>query len=175
LIPEDDHVLSSLELPILVLKGPEEDVLTRYARAAKSLNADYIVRVTSDCPLLPPDLITKHVFTASNHNLDYMSNTYPKGRTYADGFDTEVISKRLIEWLDTHIKDEYHREHVTSAIHHMPPEWIKKGACRARVDNEHLKLSLDTEEDFKSISEYMKYQQVKYDYLKNNCEIVVTH
>src|SRR5208283_5185510 len=42
---------------IRVVRGPEEDVLARFARAAELLDADIVVRVSSDAPFIDADFI----------------------------------------------------------------------------------------------------------------------
>lgn len=50
LIPEGDPIGQKYSHKVTVFEGPEHDVLTRYVEAARSLNVDYMVRVTADCP-----------------------------------------------------------------------------------------------------------------------------
>lgn len=40
-------------------RGSESDVLDRFYQSVKDKNADWIVRVTSDCPLIDPELVDK--------------------------------------------------------------------------------------------------------------------
>ena len=77
------------------IRGSEEDVLSRYYEAAKKYNADIIVRITSDCPLIDPkivdEIITKHL----ENNADYTANIIE--RTYPRGLDTEVFNFNTLE------------------------------------------------------------------------------
>jgi len=173
LTPHGDSI-NAIDHNVGVYTGPEHDVLTRYFRAAKACKADYIVRITSDCPLIPPGLISKHIFAAANHGLDYTTNVFPKAKTYPDGFDCEVVSYRMLEWLDANAGQATHREHVTSLLHEMTPDWCKKGGCYGNVDNQHLKLSIDEKADYDFACMYMDYMQSKIDWLKNNCEVIFT-
>src|SRR5450432_845865 len=42
---------------IKLWRGPEQDVLKRYADAARHYDLDPIVRITADCPLIEPAVI----------------------------------------------------------------------------------------------------------------------
>ena len=73
-----------------VFIGDEDDVLGRYFHAAKLFEADSIVRVTGDCPLIDSTLVDKVIEGFIDSNSDYASNREPP--TYPDGLDVEVIS-----------------------------------------------------------------------------------
>ena len=54
----DDSLVNHLtDMNIDVFRGSENDVLDRYYRAAKFYNADIVVRITGDCPIIDPDLV----------------------------------------------------------------------------------------------------------------------
>ncbi len=76
--------------------GSEEDVLGRYYGAAREYHAEAIVGITSDCPLIDPEIAGKviRVFQA-NPEWDYVSNG--QKRTYPRGLDTEVFSFEALE------------------------------------------------------------------------------
>lgn len=150
-IPAGDPLRLSISIPCV--EGPEQDVLTRYCLLAKQLKADYIVRITSDCPLIPPFVISKHITLAVANHYDYVSNVDEKCRTAPDGFDCEVISARALDYADLHAKDPTDREHVTLYLRKYPPDWIRHAATVNCLNLSHLKLSLDTPEDLKRITE----------------------
>ena len=171
LSPEGDP-LNKLNWRVPVVEGPELDVLTRYVKAAKQYKADYIVRITSDCPEIPSALIHKHIFTCVNNSLDYTANVFDKARTYPDGWDTEVMSKKLLAWLDeAAIKPEY-REHVTNILQDSRPDWARIGIGIGYGDNSHLKLSIDDKNDLEFANMYIDLMQSKIDWAKNNAEVI---
>jgi glutamate-1-semialdehyde aminotransferase/spore coat polysaccharide biosynthesis protein SpsF (cytidylyltransferase family) len=95
-------------------RGSEGDVLDRYYGAAREHQADVVVRVTGDCPLLDPEVLDRVVQTYLQGGFDYVSNTLRP--TYPDGLDAEVFSFAALEeaWRDASLPAE--REHVTPYI-----------------------------------------------------------
>ena len=69
--------------------GNENNVLDRYYKAAINFKSDAIIRITSDCILSDPKIITSMLNVFNNKKLDYLTNNYPP--TYPDGFDVEVF------------------------------------------------------------------------------------
>ncbi len=60
---------------IPVFCGSEEDCLERFYRAAKCFQAEHIVRITSDCPLLDYKIINKVINLYFSKKADYATNT----------------------------------------------------------------------------------------------------
>lgn len=99
------------KLNVNCFRGDEDDVLDRFYQAAKIHNPDYIVRLTSDCPLIDPILIDEIIESAIISNFDYCSNTLIE--SYPDGQDIEVFTFNALKkaWKESVLKSE--REHVT--------------------------------------------------------------
>jgi spore coat polysaccharide biosynthesis protein SpsF len=150
-VPNGDPLISHYQKHQIV-EGPEHDVLRRYALAQQQLEADYVVRVTSDCPFIPPYVVSKAINLAVTEKLDYLTNADPRFRTAPDGHDCEVISKRLLAWLDENA-NENHREHVTTYLHDHLPDWAVKADIVGFADYSSIKLSVDTPEDLARITE----------------------
>lgn len=136
-----------------IIQGPENDVLKRYKMAADKLESHYIVRITSDCPFVPPYLISKAIGWAVQDNLDFLTNADPRYRTSPDGHDVQVMSNRLLAWLDTNAKDDDDREHVTTLLNKTRPTGFTFGNITGFADYSNLKLSVDTPEDLERMSE----------------------
>jgi len=102
------------DIGIKYARGSENDVLDRYYQAAKNEKADWVVRITSDCPLIDPMLIDHIIQRVITSNKDYGSNTLFE--TYPDGQDIEVIKFEVLEsaWKAANKKSD--REHVTPYI-----------------------------------------------------------
>ena len=102
------------KLGINFFQGDTEDVLDRFYKAAIKYSADYIVRVTSDCPLIDPNLIDKVINFTLNENLDYGSNVLL--HNYPDGQDIEVFKFDALKLAWKKAKNISEREHVTPFI-----------------------------------------------------------
>lgn len=129
-------------------KGSEPDVLDRYFGAARQFQADIIVRVTSDCPLIDASLIQQglELYIHSNDPMTYVSNCFP--RTFARGFDFEIFSMESLEEAHRNAQETFDREHVTPYMWQNKSGKIKLKNIAQATDNSHLRLCVDTVEDF---------------------------
>ncbi|NSJ93195.1 acylneuraminate cytidylyltransferase, partial [Coprococcus sp. MSK.21.13] len=96
-LERDNAIIKECErLGVKYFRGSEEDVLSRYYYAAKENNADVVVRITSDCPLIDPEVSENIIqfYLDNKDKYDYVSNTIE--RTYPRGLDTEVFSFRVL-------------------------------------------------------------------------------
>lgn len=150
-IPYDDPIKRTTWGDVSIIEGPEDDVLMRYVILAEHTKSDYIVRITADCPLIPSFIINKCITSTVMNEYDYFSNVDERVRTTSDGFDCEVISKKLLYYTGEHATKASDREHVTTFIRSNPPDWIKQGIIINFLDLSKLKLSLDTQEDLERI------------------------
>lgn len=99
---------------VKVFQGSTNDVLDRFYNAALLELPDYVVRVTSDCPLIDSELLDKVIEMAILRNLDYCANVLKQ--EYPDGQDIEVFKFTALEkaWKEATLKSD--REHVTPYI-----------------------------------------------------------
>lgn len=161
LTPGGDPIVQAFRHSCSVFEGSENDVLDRYAAAADHFDADMIVRITGDCPLIPDYLIVKHVKTAYMNKYDYVSNVDEDTRTAMDGHDCEVMSRRLLDWLHDEATSNFDREHVTPMARREPPLWAKVGAVIHYHDQSGLKLSVDTADDLRRVREAFEMRDLK--------------
>lgn len=113
--PTDDPVAEYCDFSgIPFTRGNLYDVLDRYYQAAKQTKADYIVRITADCPVIDPALIDDVVNTLLEGDYDFVCNRLPPPwhRTYPIGLDVEACSFKVLQkaWKDA--KEPQHREHA---------------------------------------------------------------
>jgi spore coat polysaccharide biosynthesis protein SpsF len=166
LIPVGDPIKQILSpMSDYIIEGAENDVLSRYVKMAKDTEADYIVRVTADCPMLPHFVIYKCINTAIKNGLDYTSNVGDKDetmRTAIDGDDVEVMSMRALEWADKNSRNDHDREHVTSVLRDDDsPPFFRYGVMIGHKDHSNIKLSIDSEQDLENVREEVERIQSK--------------
>lgn len=166
--PTNDRLVREYENKVTIYEGPEEDVLTRYKIAMDIEKPDYLVRITSDSPMIPPFIISKHITIATKHGFDYVSNVDERCRTSCDGFDTEVVSRKLFDWADKEAKSDFHREHVTTVIRANPPKWARVATLLDYFDYSQLKLSIDTPEDLAFVRGMHDLIEKKLNYAKDH-------
>lgn len=181
--PLDDLIYDLCSLKkIKVYRGNLNDLLSRYYNCAKKHNADHIVRVTSDCPLIDPKIIDLMIRKyLSLKKLDFLSNTHPP--SYPDGFDVEIFSFRALEKAFRSAKKSYEREHVTPFIWDNPKKFRLFNYTSLKNDNLYKKyrLTLDYKEDFfviwgifNALYKKKKYFELKHiiDFLKKRPKIL---
>jgi spore coat polysaccharide biosynthesis protein SpsF (cytidylyltransferase family) len=152
LIPDGDIIKRAFtSSQAEIIEGPEFDVLTRFMIAQAKHQADYVCRITGDCPLIPPFVISKHISLAVMGNYDYVSNVDECCRLSLDGIDCEVMSARMLTWLNINAENPTDREHVTTLARLNPPKWAKRGFTASYFDQSGVKLSVDTPEDLEAV------------------------
>jgi spore coat polysaccharide biosynthesis protein SpsF len=138
-------------------RGSEEDVLDRYYHAAKKYQADFIVRITSDCPLIDPEVIDHVVqeFLERQPEVDYASNTWPR-RTFPRGLDTEVMRMDVLERAWREDRNPAWREHVTPYIYRNPDRFRIHNVV-SPVDYSAMRWTVDTQEDLAFVRQIYDY------------------
>lgn len=147
-IPSKDLELEEFlrDHQIPYFKGDELDVLKRYHDCAQRNPARHIVRITSDCPLLPEQMIETVIKAHLEGGTDYTSNVAFR-RTFPKGFDVEAFTKDALERAHFAARDPYDREHVTPWIQ----KYLKVKPVFQEIDQSIFNCSLDTQQDYENL------------------------
>ena len=142
-----ESLANRLEIPCV--KGPEEDVLQRFILAAESVQADHVLRVCGDNPLIDleimKELAREHQSSASDYTIP--ADPIPLGT------GSEMVRLQALKTIETQTGEPQYREHVTTwfqdhsedfRITRLPAPWYLR--------NIHLRLTVDTEKDFELIA-----------------------
>ncbi|HOA76439.1 MAG TPA: glycosyltransferase family protein [Thermosynergistes sp.] len=143
---EDDQIVAECKkVGVPVFRGNPEDLLDRYYQCAKRYGVQNVIRITSDCPLIEPEVIDLVVGKFFEVKPDYASNTLPP-RTYPRGLDVEIFSFDALELAWREDEDPAWREHVTPYIYRHP-EKFKLHAVTNDADYSYMRWTVDTPED----------------------------
>lgn len=128
------------------VRGDAQDVLARYLQVAHAYQADIVVRLTADCPLIDPGEIDHVVsdFLESEPPVDYASNRIV--RSYPIGLDTEVMKIDALEQAGHEANQRYQREHVTPYLYEEPGRF-RTLSIESGGDYGAMRWTVDTPED----------------------------
>ena len=153
--PGDDIIVDlvkSYHPRVSFFRGSEEDVLDRYYQAARQLIGtepdDWdIIRITSDCPLIDPLVIDRHITAFDQKQVDYLSSRIYK-RTWPHGMELEIFTFRALETAWHQAREKYEREHVTPYIYTSHATPFKISEFTAEQDWSNLRFTIDYQEDY---------------------------
>ena len=134
-------------LGYVCVRGSENDVLQRYLDAATEVDADVLVRITGDCPLVDPVLIDQAIDEFLSQSVEYHSNTSPA--TFPDGLDIEVFTIDALKRAALESQDSFDHEHVTPYL--RKPGLFKSSAMLNGEDLSGLRWTVDEPADFEVI------------------------
>lgn len=131
-------------------RGSEFDVLDRFYQSVKNEKADWIVRVTSDCPLIDPNLIDEVIAFVQENDKDYGSNVLIEN--FPDGQDIEIFKFSALKkaWEEAKLLSD--REHVTTYIRNNSD--YKGGSLFSAInyqcykDFSNIRMTVDEQSDF---------------------------
>lgn len=142
-------------LGVKVFRGPEDDVLARFALAAEANGIDTIVRLTGDCPLVDPFTIDTLVGIYEEGGFDFVSNSEPLPTPWPDGSDVSVFSLSALLRADDLAATPGDREHVTFPFWKYPKHFnsFAPGLDRDLAD---YRYTVDYPEDLEVLEEIVR-------------------
>jgi len=148
------------EIGYKVYVGNESDVLDRYYHASLKYNADVVVRVTGDCPLIDWNIVDKTIEKFFGGNFDYVSNVQPP--TFPDGLDVEVFSFKALEKAWSEASSDFEREHVTPFLKNLPG--LKRANFSNSSDMSKSRWTVDEPEDFVLVDKIISHFSPNIDF-----------
>lgn len=135
-------------------RGNLSDLLDRHYQAAKLFNAEAVVKIPSDCPIIDPQIIDKVIkyYLDNTNRFDYVSNLHPP--TYPDGNDVEIMSFKVLEEAWHNAKKNFEREHTTPYFWENPDKF--------KIGNVEWETGLDYSMTHRFTIDYQK----DYNFLK---------
>jgi spore coat polysaccharide biosynthesis protein SpsF len=144
---DDAIVAECAKIGVPCYRGPVDDVLARFLGVLDEHESDIVLRFTADNPLIDPAIINlaHRVFVAAE--ADYLTTSI--AHTLPRGLDVEMVRTPVLRQIDA-LATDHHRVHVTSYIYTHAEDFDVIGLT-LQPDLSHLRLTLDTEDDWKLI------------------------
>lgn len=148
---DDDLVSEAKRLGIQFFRGSEDDVMNRVISAAASVDADAVVEITGDCPIIDPGIVEQTIAMFKAHSVDYVSNAIV--RSYPDGMDVQVMGLNTLRKSSAMTIDPLDLEHVTLHIRNNPDIFSRVHlVAPPELHWPELGLTLDEQKDYDLIS-----------------------
>jgi spore coat polysaccharide biosynthesis protein SpsF len=148
-------------------RGSPYDVLDRYYQAARLFQADVVVRITADCPLIDPGVVDKTVreFLNGEFSYDFAANRLPPpwGRTYPIGLDVEVCTFSGLETAWSEARLPHQREHVMPFFYDQPQRF-RILHVNHPVDYGSLRWTVDTPQDLELVRQIFAHFPGRQDF-----------
>ena len=156
--PNDDIIadlVKDYDKKVSVFRGSEEDVLDRYYQAALAVKDSFeespnIIRITSDCPLIDPEVIDLHISEFIKRKVDYLSSRINK-RTWPHGMELEIFTFKALKTAWQYAIKASDREHVTPYIYMTARDKFKLLERPFKEDLSNYRLTIDYIEDYNLI------------------------
>jgi spore coat polysaccharide biosynthesis protein SpsF len=151
----EEDVLADLgrKLGVTVFRGHPTDLLDRYTKASNMTNADIVVRIPADNPLIEPEEVDRIIAYFLEAGVDYACNMFNfLDSGYPDGLGAEIFSSASLEEMNRTVSDPNVREHI--GIHFRDhPEFYRLGSvqCPKSFRRPDVILDINTPEDYQFI------------------------
>ena len=141
-------------------QGSENDVLDRFVKTAQVYQADIVVRITGDCPLVDPDLVDECIRQFNVSDVDYLTNTNPP--TYPDGLDIEVFTFKALQEALEKTDKPFDHEHVTPYLRESGH--FNLGSVQHHQDLSALRWTVDEPADFIVVEKVFRHFHPRIDF-----------
>src|SRR5439155_5489828 len=114
----DSLIAPAESVGAVVVRGSALDVLSRCAKGDAAVRATTVMRVTSDCPLIDPQVCGSVLRLREREGADYASNNIEP--SFPHGLDCEAFTSAALAEAAARAIESYDREHVTPWITGAP-------------------------------------------------------
>jgi spore coat polysaccharide biosynthesis protein SpsF len=159
---EDLKIIQSLKnKKIFTYRGSTDNVLRRVIESANKYNINFIIRVTSDCPLIDTDLIEQSIKIFLNNKVDIVTNAHV--RSYPDGMDVEIIKTKALKKVFKIVKNDHEMlEHLSLGFKKYSKNFtIINLIAPPNLFFPNIGITLDEREDYILISKIVNYFKKK--------------
>lgn len=154
---EDDPIVELCErVGCKYYRGSEDDVLLRVLESAESVDADCIVEITGDCPVIDWRHVDHLIEMFYSGEYDYASNSTESidanGRSFPVGFNVKIFTTKILKKVNELTKSPVDHEHVSLYIYTHPEKYrLLYWNAEGKMNHPELEITLDTKEDYEFI------------------------
>lgn len=152
-----------------IFRGSEDNVLERFIGAANAFKIDKIIRICADNPFLDINALKGLIIQFGRKDVDYLCFSLSTGKPTIlthYGFWAEGVSLKALKSVQSCTAEKIYKEHVTNYIYTHENEFrIEKIVIDERIENAEIRLTIDTEEDFKlsrSVFEFLDLNKIEF-------------
>lgn len=149
-VPLAEHVMG---MGYSVYQGDENNVLDRFYQTAVQAQADVVIRITGDCPLIDAQLVDQVIDKYLSSHADYVSNCSPA--SFPDGLDTEVFSFQALEKAWRQAESPFDQEHVTPFLRNSG--LFKVDSYCSTTDYSDERWTVDEQTDFDVVEKVFQH------------------
>ncbi|RLA64057.1 MAG: spore coat biosynthesis protein F [Epsilonproteobacteria bacterium] len=153
-----DNAITTLakKLGVGCFRGSETDVLDRVLNAAKTHEADHIVELWGDCPLIDPDIIDDLIRYYLNNEFDLVGTCLDE--TFPWGISALVFPTKILEEVSNITQDPVDRENVSNYIYEHPERYkIGHLPCPPELKHPEIRLTVDELADFELVETIFEF------------------
>ena len=172
--PGDDIIeQEALKIGAPCFRGSLNNLLYRHYQAAKLFNADIVLKIPSDCPLIDPGIIDQALdfYFQYPGQYDFVSNLHPA--TFPDGNDVEIMTMACLEKSWKEATRQLELEHTTPYIWENP-EKFRIGNVLYNTGKDYSmshRFTIDYQSDYEFIKAvFEELYPVKHDF---SCEDIL--
>ena len=142
---KEDDILEeiAIKLNLKVVRGSENDVLSRFCKALKISDSSLFIRITGDCPFIDHHLIKEVIDEFHKQKVDYLSNCSPP--FLPDGFDVEIFTRDALIVSQKNNLNNFQKEHVTPWMRDSGK--FKIGHIKRKENFSEFRVTIDEQED----------------------------
>ena len=149
---KENDVIEELakSMSVNCFRGSEHDVLDRVLKAAKSVNADIILELWGDTPLIDPRILDELIKYYLDNDYDCVGTVLPNfKKTYPLGISALIFSTKILGEIDKITQNPDDRENVSNYIYEHPEKYkIAPLPCPHELNFPDLRLVVDEQNDF---------------------------
>tara|TARA_B100000963_G_scaffold361088_2_gene394780 strand:- start:546 stop:2573 length:2028 start_codon:yes stop_codon:yes gene_type:complete len=167
----DNKVISLCKkLNLNYYRGSERNVLKRFFETSVKFQAENIIRITADCPLVDWETIDKMITYFKRNNLDYLNNGPPSN--FPDGLDVEIFKFEVLQKIFDYFDDKLSKEHVTININKIPN--IKKDNYKCSYELSEFRWTIDESKDLDEIKKIFSHFNKRINFTLSEINLELT-